>query len=159
MAIESVGNIFGFASCQVWEASLGHCGESGGLLYSGDHIQWWQLPHNQGQGHRYKLCWSVNDTGTTGVGVFVAKWWLGEAFEVQKVPDRIIIGKLIVGQCVVTALCMPHSGLVMRYHIRWWQLPHNQEQRHQVQALLVRKQQRHCWCRSVCGQRVDRLSF
>ena len=104
MAIESVGNIFGFASCQVWEAGLGHCGESGGLLYSEDHIQWWQLLHNQGQGHGYKLCWSVNDTGTTGAGVFVAIWWLGEAFEVQKVPDRIIIGKLIVGQCVVTAL-------------------------------------------------------
>ena len=79
----------------------------------------------------------------------------------QKVPDRIIIGKLIVGQRVVTILSVyaPQSGLVMRYHIWWWQLPHNQGQGHQVQALLVRKQQRHCCCRSVCGQRVDRLSF
>ena len=43
--------------------------------------------------------------------------------------------------------------------IPWWQLPHNQRQGHQVQALLVRKRQRHCWCRSVCGRRVDRESF
>ena len=28
-----------------------------------------------------------------------------------------------------------------------------------VQALLVWKRQRHCWCRSVCGGRVDRESF
>ena len=37
------------------------------------------------------------------------------------------------------------------------QLPHNQGQGHQVQALLVRKRQRHCWCRSVCGKRVDKV--
>ena len=34
----------------------------------------------------------------------MAKEWIEEAFEVQKVPDRIIIGKLIVGQRVVTIL-------------------------------------------------------
>ena len=39
------------------------------------------------------------------------------------------------------------------------ELLHNQGQGHQVQALLVRKRQRHCWCRSVCGRRVDRESF
>ena len=26
--------------------------ESGYLLYSGDHIPWWHLPHNQGQRHQ-----------------------------------------------------------------------------------------------------------
>ena len=45
------------------------------------------------------------------------------------------------------------------YQIPWWHLPHNQGQGHQVQALLVRKRQRHCWCRTVCGRRVDRESF
>ena len=91
----------------------------------------------------------------------MAKEWIEEVFEVQKVPNRIIIVKLIIGQCVVTVLSVyaPQSGLVIRYHIQWWQLPHHQGQGHQVQALLVHKQQRHCWCRSVCGQRVDRLSF
>ena len=43
--------------------------------------------------------------------------------------------------------------------IPWWQLPHSQGQGHQVQALLVRKRQRHNWCRSVCSRRVDRESF
>ena len=91
----------------------------------------------------------------------MAKEWIEEVFEVQKVLDRIIIVKLKIGQRVVTILSVyaPQSGLVMRYHIQWWQLPHNQGQGHQVQALPVRKQQRHCWCRSVCDQRVDRLSF
>ena len=51
--------------------------------------------------------------------------------------------------------CLLHSG----DQIPWWQLPHNQGQGHQVQALLVRKRQRHCWGRSVCGRRVDRESF
>ena len=76
----SVGNVSGLASCQVWEAGSGHCSESskhlrntqcehpekkslrgsgntipqesGCLLHSGDQIPWWQLSHNQGQGHQ-----------------------------------------------------------------------------------------------------------
>ena len=51
--------------------------------------------------------------------------------------------------------CLLHSG----DWIPWWQLPHSQGQGHQVQALLVRKRQMHCWYRSVCGGRVDRESF
>ena len=43
-------------------------------------------------------------------------------------------------------------------HTLWWQLLQNQGQGHQVKGLLVCKGQRHCWCRSVCGQRVDRES-
>ena len=70
----------------------------------------------KGKDTRYKLYWSVNNKGTAGVGVFVAKEWIEKAFEVQKVPDRIIIWKLIVGQRVVTILSVyaPQSGLVMR---------------------------------------------
>ena len=48
-----------------------------------------------------------------------------------------------------------HSG----NQIPWWQLLHNQGQGHQVQALLIRKWQWHCWCRSVWRRRVDRESF
>ena len=29
---------------------------------------------------RYKLCWSGNDNGTAGVGVFVAEDWIEKAF-------------------------------------------------------------------------------
>ena len=50
---------------------------------------------------RYKLYWSGNDKGTAGGGVFVAEEWIEKVFEVQRVPDRIILVKLIVGQGVV----------------------------------------------------------
>ena len=128
----SVGNVSGLASCQVWEAGSGHCGksskhlrkfrvgtlnerkslrgsantipqESGCLLHSRDQIPWWQLPH-KGKDTRYKLYWSGNDKGTAGVGVFVAEEWIEKVFEVQRVSDRIVLVKLIVGQRVVTFL-------------------------------------------------------
>ena len=65
---------------------------------------------------RYKLYWSVNNKGTAGVGVFVAKEWIEKAFEVQRVSDRIILVKLIAGQRMVNVLSVyaPQSGLVMR---------------------------------------------
>ena len=64
-------------------------------------------------------------TGTAGLGVYVAKDWIGKVFEVQRVSNRIILVKLIVGQHVNTILCVnaPQSGLVMRlrtyYLISW----------------------------------------
>ena len=50
---------------------------------------------------------------TAGLGVFVAKEWIGKVFEVQRISDRIILVKLIVGQHVDTILCVnaPQSGL------------------------------------------------
>ena len=67
----------------------------------------------KGKDTRYKLHWSGNDKGTTGVGVFVAEEWIEKVFEVQRVSDRILLVKLIVGQCVVTLLSVytPQSGL------------------------------------------------
>ena len=65
----------------------------------------------KGEDTKYKLYWSVNNKGIAGVGVFVAKEWIEKVFEVQRVSDRIIIVKLIVGQRVVNVLfclCMPH---------------------------------------------------
>ena len=63
----------------------------------------------KGKDTRYKLYWSGNDKGTAGVGVFVAEEWIETVSEVQRVADRIILVKLIVGQRVVTfCLCMPH---------------------------------------------------
>ena len=63
-----------------------------------------------------KLYWSGNDKGTAGVGVCVAEEWIEKVFEVQRVSDRLTLVKLIVGQHVVTILCVnaPQSGLVMR---------------------------------------------
>ena len=134
----STGNISGLASCQVWEAGSGHCGESS------KHLRKFRvgtftvntlrgrvcevvetlsrrkvdvcciqviLDHGgncqaiQGKDTRYKFYWSGNDKGTDGVRVFVAKEWIEKVFEVQRVSDRIILVKLIVGQHVVTILC------------------------------------------------------
>ena len=70
----------------------------------------------KGKDTRFKCCWSRNDKGTDGLGVFVVKEWIGKVSEAQRVPDRIILVKLIVGQHVDTILCVnaPQSGLVMR---------------------------------------------
>ena len=67
----------------------------------------------KGKDTRYKFYWSGNDKGTAGVGVFVAEEWIEKVFEVQRVCDRIILVKLIVGQRVVTFLSVyaPQSGL------------------------------------------------
>ena len=67
----------------------------------------------KGKDTRYKLYWSGNDKGTAGVGVFVAEEFTEKVFEVQRVSDRIILVKLIVGQRVVTFLSVyaPQSGL------------------------------------------------
>ena len=50
---------------------------------------------------------------TAGLGVFVAEEWIGKIFVVQRVSDRIILVKLVVGQHVDTILCVnaPQSGL------------------------------------------------
>ena len=62
---------------------------------------------------RHKLFWSGNDKGTAGVGVFVAEEWIEKVFKVQRVSNRIILVKLIVGQRVVTFLSVyaPQSGV------------------------------------------------
>ena len=42
----------------------------------------------KGKDTRYKLYWSGNDKGTAGVGVFVAKEWIGKVFEVQSLRQN-----------------------------------------------------------------------
>ena len=56
---------------------------------------------------RYKLYWSGNDKGTAGVGVFVAEEWIEKVFELQRVSNRIMLVKLIVGQHVVSVCVCP----------------------------------------------------
>ena len=86
--------------------------ESGCLLHSGDQIPRWQLPHNQGQGHHLQALLVRKRKGTADVGVFVAEEWIEKVFEVQRVSERIILVKLVVGQRVVTFLSVyaPQSG-------------------------------------------------
>ena len=142
----SVGDVSGLASCQVWEAGSGHCGESskhlrkfrvGTLSVNTLRGRVWEVVETlsrrkvdvcciqetryrggncriiKGKDTRYKLYWSGNDKSTAGVGVFVAEEWIEKVFEVQRVSDRILLVKLIVGQRVVTLLSVyaPQSGL------------------------------------------------
>ena len=67
----------------------------------------------KGKYTRYKLYWSRNNKGTAGVGVLVAEEWTEKIFEEQRVSDRIILVKLIVGQRVITFLSVyaPQSSL------------------------------------------------
>ena len=148
----SVGNISGLASCQVWEAGSGHCGESSKHLrkfrvgtlnvntlrgrvcevvetlsrrkvdvcciqetrYRGGSCR-----TIKGKDTRYKLYWSGNDKGTAGVGVFVAEEWIEKVFEVQRVSDRIILGKLIVGQHVEIGMLAVQALDTGKCMVRW----------------------------------------
>ena len=140
-----VGDVSGLASCQVWEAGSGQCGESSKHLkkfrvgtlnvntlrgrvcevveiLSRRKVDVCCIQETRYRGGNsciikgkdigYKLCWSGNDKGTAGVGVFVAEEWIEKVFEVQRVSDRIILVKLIIGQRVVTFLSVyaPQSG-------------------------------------------------
>ena len=107
-----IGNVSSLASCQVWEAGSGHCGES--------------------SKHPRKF-----RVGTLTVSTERKSLW-GSGNTIRQESG-----------------CLLYSGDI----IPWWQLLRNLGQGHQVQVLQVWKWQRHCWCKSVCGQRVDRESF
>ena len=101
--------------------------ESGCLLHSGDQIPWWQLSHKD---TRYKLYWSGNDKGTAGVGVFVAEEWIEKVFEVQRVSDRIILVKLIIGPTEFRRVSMrrlSHWSGQQQHLLQWLQALDAQE--------------------------------
>ena len=139
----SVGNISSLTSSQVLEVGLGHCGESSKHLRKfrvgtlnvntlrGRVCEVVEtLPHRKvdvccvqetryrggncrtikDKDTRYKLYWSIT---TAGVGVFVAEEWIEKVFEMQRVSDRFILVKFIIGQHVVTFLSVyaQQSGL------------------------------------------------
>ena len=74
--------------------------ESGCLLHSRVRYCGGNCRTIKGKDTRYKFYWSGNDKGTAGVG----EEWIEKDFEAQRVSDRSILVKLIVGQRVVTFL-------------------------------------------------------
>ena len=62
---------------------------------------------------RYKFYWSGNSIGTGGVLVLLAKKWEKEVYEVQRVPDRILLLRMVVGKVVFAFICVyaPQAGL------------------------------------------------
>ena len=66
-----------------------------------------------GKDSRYKFFWVGNSVGTGGVGVLLAEKWVEKVFDVNRVSDRILLFKLLLGEKIVTVLSVyaPQSGL------------------------------------------------
>ena len=67
----------------------------------------------EGKNARYKLFWIGNDKGTGGVGIFLAEKWVDKVIDVNRVSERIILLKLMVGETIFTAISVyaPQCGL------------------------------------------------
>ena len=108
----SVGNVSGLASCQVWEAGLGHFGESS------KHLRKFRVGTLNVNTLRGRVCKVVE--------TYPAGKWMSAAF---RRPDTLVA---TATQSRARTPGTRSTGPEM---------------------------QRHCWCRSVCGGRVDRESF
>ena len=66
----------------------------------------------KGKDSRYKFFWSGNSEGTNGVGILLAERWAKSVFEVQRISDRIILLRLIIGGTVFTLISVyaPQQG-------------------------------------------------
>ncbi|XP_045174424.2 craniofacial development protein 2-like [Mercenaria mercenaria] len=67
----------------------------------------------KGKDSIYKFFWSGNDRGLGGAGILLAEKWVDKVFDVQRVSDRIILMRLVIGKVVFTFLSVyaPQSGL------------------------------------------------
>ena len=67
----------------------------------------------KGRNTRYKFFWSGNSQGLGGAGILLAECWIEKVFEVQRISDRIILMRLILGKAVFTFLSVyaPQTGL------------------------------------------------
>ena len=66
-----------------------------------------------GKDSRYKCFPSSNSKGTGGVCILLAEKWVDKVYEVQRISDRILLLKMIVGSFVHSFLCLyaPQVGL------------------------------------------------
>ena len=67
----------------------------------------------KGKDSVYKFFWSGNPEGQGGVGILLAERWIKNVFEVQRINDRIILLRLIIGKKVYTffSVYAPQVGL------------------------------------------------
>ena len=56
----------------------------------------------KGKDSKYKFYYSAHESGLGGAGILLAECWEDKVFEVQRISDRIILLKLIVGDAVLT---------------------------------------------------------
>ena len=143
----SVGNVSGLASCQVWEAGSGHCGECS------KHLKKFRVGTFNVNTLRGRVCEVVETLSRRKVDVCCIQetiyggnchtikgketryklYWSGndkgtagvgvfvaeqKVFEVQRVSVRIIFMKLIVGQRVVTVLSVYAPQSGLSYEVK-----------------------------------------
>ena len=56
----------------------------------------------KGKGGKYRFYYCSNESGLGGAGVLLAEIWADKVIEVQRISDRIIILKLMIGNRVLT---------------------------------------------------------
>ena len=66
-----------------------------------------------GKNFEYKFIWSGSRTGVGGVGVLVSRDWVDEIVEVNRVNDRLMFFKLLIGKRLITIVSAyaPQQGL------------------------------------------------
>ena len=66
-----------------------------------------------GKDSRYKFFWTGNTKGTNGVGLLVAEKWVEKVIQVDRISDRLMSLKLVVGTDIVNILSIyvPQVGL------------------------------------------------
>ena len=66
-----------------------------------------------GKNDRYKFFWVGNNAGTGGVGILLAEKRVEKVFDVNRVSDRILLLKLLVGETIITVVSVyaPQCGL------------------------------------------------
>ena len=81
------------------------CKRSGGEVLRQDTLT--------GKDSRYKFFWVGNDQGTSGVSVLLAEKWVNKVYDIKRVPDRIMLIKLLLEEAVLTVLSVyaPQTGL------------------------------------------------
>ena len=55
-----------------------------------------------GKNTEYKFIWSGSSTGVGGVGVLVIRDWVGKIVEVNRVNNRLMFLKLLIGKRIIT---------------------------------------------------------
>ena len=76
----------------------------------------------KGKDSIYKLYWSGNKLGQGGVAILLAESWMDKVFQVQRISDRILIFKLVIGKTVFTfiSLYAPQIGRPMAEKVQFY---------------------------------------
>ena len=72
----------------------------------------------KGKRTRYKLFWMGNDKGTGGVSIFLAEKWVDKMIDVNRVSNRIILLKLMVGETIFTTISVYAQQCGLSYEVK-----------------------------------------